>query len=74
MLNPSGIARVGLYANDLRQLASFNQDKLGLRLIEHGESRCIFEAGAGALFEMWGTGRASPQPESQTAPIRPRPR
>ncbi len=61
MLNPKGIAWVGLYANDLQQLASFYQDKLGLRLIEHDESCYIFDVGAGALFEIWGNGHASPQ-------------
>ncbi len=61
MLNPKGIAWVGLYANDLKHLASFYQDKLGLRLIENDESCWIFDAGAGALFEMWGHGHASPR-------------
>ena len=60
-LEPKGIAWVGLYANDLAGLAGFYEHKLGLRLIEHDDGCYIFDAGAGALFEMWGKGHASTQ-------------
>jgi catechol-2,3-dioxygenase len=61
MLNSKGIAWAGFYANNLKQLANFYQEKLRLRLIEHDDSCYIFNAGAGSLFEIWGNGYASSQ-------------
>ena len=60
MLNPLGIGWVGLFANDLTQLAVFYERTLGLRVIERAEGYCIFDAGCGALFELWSEGFASP--------------
>jgi predicted enzyme related to lactoylglutathione lyase len=59
MLNPQGIAWVGLFASDLPKLVSFYEKTLGLRVIEQDKQSCIFDAGAGALFELWGKGYAS---------------
>jgi predicted enzyme related to lactoylglutathione lyase len=57
-LQPKGIVWAGLYSQDIERLARFYQDVVGLRLIE-GDARCkIFDAGAGALFELWGRGTA----------------
>lgn len=58
MLNPKGIAWIGLYAQDIERLADFYASTLGLRLIEGDDACKIFDAGAGALFEIWGRGTA----------------
>jgi [ribosomal protein S5]-alanine N-acetyltransferase len=58
IFNPKGFAWVGLFAQDIDLLAQFYENVLGLRLIE-GDERCkIFDAGNGALFEIWGRGMA----------------
>ena len=59
MLNPIGIAWVGLYAEHLPTLAHFYEKIVGFRTIERDEQCCILDAGAGALFELWGKGFAS---------------
>ena len=59
MLNPAGIAWVGLHASDLPALIAFYEEKVGFRVLERDDNCCIFDAGAGALFELWGKGYAS---------------
>ena len=59
MLNPKGFAWVGLYAQDIASLAAFYEQKVGLGLIEGDDHCCIFDAGTGALFEVWAKGHAS---------------
>ena len=59
MLEPRGFAWVGLFAADLPALADYYENQVGLRVLERDENCCIFDAGAGALFEVWGQGRAS---------------
>lgn len=59
MLHPQGIAWVGLYAEDIERLGDFYGRVLGLPLIEGDEACKIFDAGGGALFEIWGRGTAS---------------
>lgn len=59
MLQPIGIAWVGLFAENLPALADFYANKVGFRVVESDEHCCIFDAGAGAMFEIWGKGLAS---------------
>jgi predicted enzyme related to lactoylglutathione lyase len=58
MLNPKGIAWVGLYAEDIDRLGDFYSSVVGLRLIEGDETCKIFDAGGGSLLEIWGRGVA----------------
>jgi predicted enzyme related to lactoylglutathione lyase len=58
MLNPNGIAWIGLYAQDIEVLGTFYAEVVGLRLIEGDGDSKIFDAGGGALFEIWGRGTA----------------
>ena len=64
MLNPLGIAWIGLFASDQERLVAFYRDIVGLRVIEADENCCIFDAGHGALFEVWGDGFAQPSQKS----------
>ena len=59
MFNPKGIAWVGLYAADLARLSDFYERQVGLRVVGRSDGACIFDAGAGSLFEIWGSGYAS---------------
>jgi catechol-2,3-dioxygenase len=58
MLNPLGIAWIGLYAEDIELLGTFYAEVVGLRLIEGDDDSKIFDAGGGALFEILGRGTA----------------
>ena len=64
MLIPLGIAWIGLFASDQERLVAFYRDIVGLRVIETDENCCIFDAGHGALFEVWGKGLAQPSQKS----------
>jgi predicted enzyme related to lactoylglutathione lyase len=57
MLNPRGFAWIGLFAQDITSLSDFYENKVGLRLIESSADCHIFDAGAGALFEVWRNGQ-----------------
>lgn len=59
MLKPLGIAWAGLYAEDFDALTTFYRDTLGLKLLESNPRSALFDAGGGALFELWGRGFAS---------------
>jgi predicted enzyme related to lactoylglutathione lyase len=59
MLNPTGIAWVGLFAADLPKLSDFYERTVGLRVVGRSDGVCVFDAGAGSLFEIWGDGYAS---------------
>jgi predicted enzyme related to lactoylglutathione lyase len=59
MLNPAGVAWVGLYAKHLPTLADFYERVVGFRVVERDDQCCVFDVGAGALFEIWGKGFAS---------------
>jgi|ERR1700691_325687 predicted enzyme related to lactoylglutathione lyase len=68
-LHPKGVAWVGLYASDLSALIEFYQTKVGFQVLERDQDYCIFDAGAGSLFEIWGNGfnsagRKSPHQQS----------
>jgi [ribosomal protein S5]-alanine N-acetyltransferase len=58
-LAPRGIAWVGLFAMNQPALVNFYRDVVRLRVIEGDDTCCIFDAGGGALFEVWGRGSAS---------------
>lgn len=59
MLNPKGFAWAGLFAASLPKLVEFYEHKVGLRVLERHDDCCIFDAGSGALFEIWEKGYAS---------------
>ena len=59
MLEPQGIAHVGVSASNLSELGSFYQHKVGLRLIEGSASALHFDIGGGAILEIWPNGSAS---------------
>lgn len=59
MLNPNGIAWVGLHAERFDALVDFYATVVGFRIIERDDTCCIFEAGGGALFEIWAKGKAA---------------
>lgn len=56
MIQPLGVAWVGLYAERLQVLADFYERTVGFRLVERHDNVCIFDAGAGTFFELWGKG------------------
>jgi predicted enzyme related to lactoylglutathione lyase len=58
-LNPKGVAWVGLYASDLPTLIDFYENRIGFQVLERDQNYCIFDAGAGSLFEIWGNGFSS---------------
>jgi predicted enzyme related to lactoylglutathione lyase len=54
-----GFIWAGLLVSDLERAITFYRDVLGLPLIERDKSCALFDAGNGALFELWPTGAAS---------------
>lgn len=64
MLCPKGIAHAGLKAQDLASLSAFYEARVGLTLVERHDGCHIFDVGAGALFEIWSGGNASPNKKS----------
>jgi predicted enzyme related to lactoylglutathione lyase len=59
MLSPTGIAWVGLSAEDQNRLVDFYSGTVGLRIIESANGYTLFDAGNGAMFEIWGDGVAA---------------
>lgn len=59
-----GIVWAGLLVEDFAAAVSFYRDTLGLRQVDGGEGCALFDAGGGALFEVWPSGRAAPEPKS----------
>lgn len=59
-----GLIWAGLLVSDLDGAISFYRDVLGLPLIERAEGCALFDAGNGALFEVWPAGAASPSPKT----------
>jgi predicted enzyme related to lactoylglutathione lyase len=59
MLSPTGIAWAGLAAENQARLVDFYSETVGLRIIESTEGYTLFDAGNGAMFEIWGDGVAS---------------
>ncbi len=64
MLNPQGLAHVGLKAESLSELSTFYENRVGLRLIERHEGCHIFDIGRTTLFEIWAGGLSSPPRKS----------
>jgi predicted enzyme related to lactoylglutathione lyase len=56
MVQPIGIAWVGLFAESLPRLVAFYSGIVGLRLVDSDERFAIFDTGGGALFEIWDGG------------------
>jgi predicted enzyme related to lactoylglutathione lyase len=57
---PLGITWAGLYAENHPLLVDFYTTKVGFAIVESWDGGCLLDAGAGALFEIWGKGAASP--------------
>ncbi len=63
-MNPKGLIWAGLYVEDMERQVRFYRDVLGLRLLRQGEGWAHFEAGGGALFELFTGGTACPTPKT----------
>ncbi len=64
-----GFIWAGLCVADMERAVAFYRDVLGLPLLEREEGCALFDAGGGALFELWPQGLASAemkQPERQS--------
>jgi len=48
------------FVSDTSHASTSHEKTPGLRVIERSEHCCIFDGGAGALFEPWGKGCAPP--------------
>jgi catechol 2,3-dioxygenase-like lactoylglutathione lyase family enzyme len=59
-----GIIWAGLLVADLEGAVAFYGDVLGLRLLEADDGCALFDAGRGALFELWPAGQAAPSPKT----------
>jgi catechol 2,3-dioxygenase-like lactoylglutathione lyase family enzyme len=59
-----GFIRAGLLVSDLEKAIVFYRDVLGLPLIDREERAALFDAGDGALLELWPTGIASTSPKT----------
>lgn len=59
MLNPHGLAHVGIRAEDLAKLSAFYEHAVGLRIIEQAEGCHLFDIGQSTLLEIWSGGCAS---------------
>ncbi|WAC74045.1 VOC family protein [Roseateles sp. SL47] len=59
MLQPNGIAHVGLRVADLTRVSNFYERQVGLQALEKHEGCHIFSIGGGALLEIWSGGSAS---------------
>ena len=60
MIQPLGVAWVGLHAEQLPRLADFYEKTVGFRVVERYEHMCMLDAGRGTLLELWGRGASSP--------------
>lgn len=58
-----GFIWAGLLVADMDAAVLFYRDVLGLRLLEGDPTCALFDAGGGALFELWPTGHASLSPK-----------
>lgn len=59
-MEPQGIIWAGLQVEDLTAAIVFYRDVIGLPLKRSGANSAYFDAGAGALFELFSGGRAAP--------------
>lgn len=58
-----GLVWAGVHVENLAVCVSFYQNTLGLPLLERGADWAHFDAGAGALLELFTGGSASPEPK-----------
>ena len=58
-----GFIWAGLCVADMESAVVFYRDVLGLPLLSHEEGCALFDAGGGALFELWPQGVASSAPK-----------
>jgi catechol 2,3-dioxygenase-like lactoylglutathione lyase family enzyme len=65
-----GIIWAGLLVADFAGAVAFYRDVLGLDLIEADDGCALFDAGGGALFELWPSGRAAPSPKTPEQSLR----
>ena len=59
-----GFIWAGLLVADFEQAIAFYRDLLGLPLLDKGDRCALFDAGNGALLELWPAGVASPAPKT----------
>jgi predicted enzyme related to lactoylglutathione lyase len=59
-----GLIWAGVYVQDLDASVSFYRDVLSLRLLDRGEGWAHFDAGGGALVELFSGGIAQPRPKT----------
>ncbi len=59
-----GFIWAGLLVADLEGAISFYQDILGLSLLESDDKCALFDAGDGAVFELWSSGYRSSSPKT----------
>jgi len=60
MIQPLGVAWVGLHAENLPALADFYAKTVGFLVVECSDHMCMLDAGRGTLLELWGEGASSP--------------
>jgi catechol 2,3-dioxygenase-like lactoylglutathione lyase family enzyme len=63
-MNYRGLIWAGVYVQDLDASVSFYRDVLSLRLLERGDGWAYFDAGGGALVELFIGGSAQRAPKT----------
>lgn len=59
-----GFIWAGLFVADMEAAVAFYGDVLGLPLVERDEACALFDAGGGALLELWAKGVAADSPKT----------
>jgi len=59
-----GFVWIGLFVEDLEASVAFYRDILSLRVLGKGDDWAHFDAGGGALFELFSGGKAAAQPKT----------
>ena len=62
-MNYRGLVWAGIYVDDLDAAVAFYRDVLGLPFLGKGEDWAHFDAGAGAMLELFSGGKAQASPK-----------
>jgi predicted enzyme related to lactoylglutathione lyase len=62
-MNSQGFAWAGIFVEDMESSIVFYRDVLGLRLLNRGDGWVHFDAGNGAMVELFDGGNAQPAPK-----------
>ena len=62
-MNSQGIAWAGIFVEDMESSVRFYRDVLGLRLLNRGDGWAHFDAGNGAMVELFDGGTAQTAPK-----------